>query len=354
MNTLTVEMKVPIETEPLIGAPALTFSHWLPIGKTNGITVTEDEITLILWFELQSTWRGSQPSEEELKKYVNVLAHYIKAEITVKEVGAELASYMQGRDFRRLPTESEKAIQSDYEKLGARILELLLKRLNRLLSYARAFKGQYWLLEYNPDMNRLHSYFQKFEAQGRVNNGEGFRFQPGIGDTIHITVTSRDKYIKEDEWHKLGQFVKGEGRTPLVFELLAGAEQLAGNGYSRSALTEAVTALEVAVSSFGRSQDRNGKLASVLGPRLGIERLHKQIEHMGVSGTISYLLPLLLPEAILPADVLSDCRNAIDERQNVVHNGKRDVTDVHRFIASIKACCKILLEYNTEDAVDWQ
>jgi hypothetical protein len=352
MNTLTVDMKVPIEIEPLIAAPALTFSHWLPLGKTNGITVTEDEITLTLWFDLQSTWWASQLSEEDLKRQVNVLAHYIRAEIIVQGVESELASYMQSRDFRRLPTESEKAIQSEYAKLGVRILELLLKRINRLVAYARAFKGQYWLLEYNPDMDRLHGFFQKFEAKGRINNGEAFRFQPGVGDMIHISMTSSDKYIREDEWNKIDQFVRSEQRTPLVFELLTGAEQLAANGYSRSALTEAVTALEVAVASFGRSQDGNGKLASILGSRLGIDRLQRQIDHMGVSGTISYLLPLLLPEAILPADILSDCRDAIDERQNVVHNGKRDVTDAHRFIASIKACCKILLEYDNENTID--
>ena len=49
----------------------------------------------------------------------------------------------------------------------------------------------------------------------------------------------------------LAAFVIGNRRSPLVFELLARAEQLSGNGYTRAALTEAVTALEVAISDFG-------------------------------------------------------------------------------------------------------
>ena len=55
-------------------------------------------------------------------------------------------------------------------------------------------------------------------------------------------MTPEEKYITESEWNVVREFVAGSRRTPLVQELLAGAEQLAGNGYSRSALTEAVTA----------------------------------------------------------------------------------------------------------------
>jgi hypothetical protein len=346
--TLTVELKVPIETEPLIGAPALTFSHWLPIGKSNGISVTEDGLKLLLWFDLQSTWWASQPTEEELKNHVNVLAHYVRAEIMVEGVGSDLAKYMQTRDFKRSPNESERATQNEYEQLGARILRVLLKRTNRIIAYARAIKGQYWLLEYGTDMGRLHSYFQTFEARGQIDSGKPFRFQPGVGDTLHIAMTPEDKFITESEWSEVSKFVTSEQRPPLVFELLAGAEQLAGNSYARSALTEAVTALEVAISDFGRLQSHNSKLSSLFGPRLGVDRLQKQIEHMGLSGTISYLLPLILPDAVLSAEILSGCRDAITARQNVVHNGQREVPGLHRYISSIKACCKILREYSDE------
>ena len=54
-----------------------------------------------------------------------------------------------------------------------------------------------------------------------------------------------------------------------------------------------------------------------------MDRLDKQIEHMGLSGTVSYLLPLLLPDSVLAADVLSGCRDALTARQNIVHNGQR-------------------------------
>jgi hypothetical protein len=349
-HILSVELKLPIETEALIGAPALTFHHWLPIGKANGIRITDNQMNLLLWFDLESTWLASQPTEDEIKRHVNVLAHYVRAEITVQEVASELATYMQNRDFKRLPAESERLIQAEYDKLGQQILEVLLRRFNRLITYAHSVKGQYWLLKYELDIGRLHSYFQCFEASGRIDGGDVFRFKPGIGDEISISMPSEDKYIGESEWAEVSDFVRGEERTPLVHELLAGSEQLAANGYYRSALTEAVTALEVAISAFGRSQNKNQKLASIVGPRLGVDMLQKQIEHMGLSGTVRYLLPLLLPEETLPAEILSGCRKAVDERQNVVHNGTRNVSNIDHFIASIRSCCNILRDYCSEES----
>jgi hypothetical protein len=350
-HTLTVELKLPIKTEPLVGAPALTFHHWLPIGKINGIHITENDVNLLLWFDLESTWWASQPTEDEIKNHVNVLAHYVRAEITVHEVASELATYMKNRDFKRLPAESERLIQAEYDKLGQQILEVILRRFNRLITYAHSVKGQYWLLKYEVDIERPRSYFQSFEARGQIDAGDFFQFKPGVGDKFSISMPAEDKYIGESEWAEVSDFVRGKERTPLVHELLAGSEQLAANGYYRSALTEAVTALEVAISAFGRSQNKNQKLASIVGPRLGVDMLQKQIEHMGLSGTVKYLLPLLLPEDILPSEILSGCRKALDERQNVVHNGTRNVSNIDHFIGSIRSCCKILRDYCSEESL---
>ncbi|MDZ4204312.1 MAG: hypothetical protein U1C46_05780 [Bacteroidales bacterium] len=349
MSILTIALKVPLGTEPLIGAPALIFTRWLPIGKANGISVAEDGMNLLLWFDLQSTWWAFEPSEEELKKRLNVPTHYVRVEVIVHEVNSDLANYIQHRDFKKLPDESEKTLQSEYEQLGLKILQIVISRINRLISYARTFKGQYWVSEYKLDSRRMYSYFQSFEAKGRINGSDEFSFQPGVGVFIHVIMSSEDP-IKENEWTEVGKFVKGVQRTPLVLELLAGAEQLAGNNYARSALTEAVAALEVAILAFGRSQDNNLKLTSLVGPRLDLNRLSKQIEHMGLSGTIRYLLPLLFPEDVLPLDVLAGCQDAITERQNVIHNQKRNVKNVSRFIQSIRKCCKILDDYSENES----
>tara|TARA_R110002072_G_scaffold96366_23_gene212015 strand:- start:1562 stop:2332 length:771 start_codon:yes stop_codon:yes gene_type:complete len=251
---------------------------------------------------------------------------------------------MQNHDFSKLPSSDDASIQEEYEHLGRSILQAVLNRVNRLIVFARVVKGQYWLLGYPLDLNRLDSYFQSFEAVGYIDEGKRFRFQPGAGDCIRISMPPEMKYIKEGEWNEVEQFVQGQYRPSMVLELLAGAQQLAGNGYPRSALTEAVTALEFAVSDFSRSDKCNEALGAKYGPRMGVDRLHKQVERMGLSGTVRYLLPLLLPEDSLPENILKGCRDAIDARQNVVHNGQREIKNVEHLISSIEACCKILRE----------
>jgi len=344
MATLHIDLKIPIETEPLIGAAALIFTHWMPIGKEHGIKITEDQLELLLWFDIKSTWWASHPTAEELKNHVNVLAHYVLAEVIVHDVDQSLASYMQNRDFSKLPNSDDAEIQKAYENLGRKVSQVVLNRVNRLIVFARVVKGQYWLLDYPIDLNRLHAYFQSFEATGSIDEGKRFRFQPGTGDHISISMPSETKYINEGEWNDVEQFVQGRRRPSMVLELLAGAQQLSGNGYARSALTEAVTALEVAVSDFSRTDKCNEALASKYGSRMGIDRLQKQVDRMGLSGTVRYLLPVLLTEDDLPENILKGCRDAIDARQNVVHNGQREVKNVEYFISSIESCCKILRE----------
>ena len=115
-----------------------------------------------------------------------MLAHYVKAHLAIADIDQRLAAYMENRDFGRLPAESEEAIQSEYDRLGQRLLRVVIERVNRLISYARAFKGQYWLLEYNYDADRMHGYFADFKGRARIDNREWFRFQPGTGDSISI------------------------------------------------------------------------------------------------------------------------------------------------------------------------
>ena len=46
-------------------------------------------------------------------------------------------------------------------------------------------------------------------------------------------------------------------------------------------------------------------------------------------------ISLLLPDSMLLAEVLEGCRNAIDARQNVVHNGQREVHNLGHYISSV-------------------
>jgi len=347
---LFISLKVPILYESLIGTPALTFSHWLPIGKEQGICIAEGSAKLTLWFDLKATWWASQPTEEDLRKHNNVLAHYINADFEVDGLSDDLRKYIQQRDFSKLQTDEEKPFQDAYKALGKQLLYLLLTRVNRLVSYARAKKGQYWLVEYELDEGRMHSLFNEFEARGRFDNDSLFRFQPAVGDHMTIVMQSDEKYITEDEWPIVKEFVGSDFKPPLVGELLAGAEQLAGNGHRRSALTEAVTALEIALYSFSRSAKADSGFGLIMAERLAAKTLAGQVKHLGLSGSFNYLLPLIFTDEILPLGVLKGCQQAILQRQNVVHNGQRDVDEktLHKALHFIRQCCDILRKLESD------
>jgi hypothetical protein len=250
MVNLLVHLEISIPTEPLVSAPALTFAHWLPMGDSQAITVGEDSITLKLWFDIPSIWWARQNKEEDLPHMANVLAHQVFADAIIHDVRDDLLQYMAQRDFTRCPTPDEQPLQQRYDEMAEQLLFLALRTLNRLLSYVRSKKGQYWLSEYPLDVGRMAAYYASFKAQARVENGPWFRFGPSNTSFMHIELVPEERYVRRDEWDEIRAFVRSSARTPLARTLLAGAEVLAANGHRRGALTEAVTALEIALYAF--------------------------------------------------------------------------------------------------------
>lgn len=161
---------------------------------------------------------------------------------------------------------------------------------------------------------------------------------------MDVEFPGEERFVTQDEWDEIRTFVCGVSRTPLARTLLAGAEALAANGQRRSALTEAVTALEVALYDFARHANAERAFGPLLAHRINAASLENQIKHMGLSGSINYLLPIILPESDLPHDVITGCQIAITQRQNVVHNGQRDVQaeTLRTSLATIRRMCDLL------------
>jgi hypothetical protein len=279
-----------------------------------------------------------------LKKYVNINARYVYADVQVSGLGAELLEYMPHGDFAKLPDKDNEDIKLEYDQIAKRILASVLHRVNRLIAFARSHKGQYWLSEYKIDFDRLRSYFSTFEGRGQVENGPVFRFQPAQTDVIRIMDEGESRYITESDWPRFRDFVTGASKPQLIGELLAGAEHLLSIGHYRSAITEAVTALEVAVFEFANDCNADRAFAPHMAQRLALSSLKSQIEHLGLSATVNYLLPTILPEALLPSSVISECQSTLSRRQNIVHNGQRSVheSDARRAVSGIRACCEML------------
>jgi hypothetical protein len=352
MSTIVVNLDVPIVGSVPNIAGVLHFARWLPLGEEDAIWIPDDGLDVKLWFNIDATRWAIQIPEEEIPRYIAVPAHRIQVDLTIRDVRTELLEYMATRDFGRAPSEEGASIQSEYQTLGTRVLDATLPHLNRLLAYARALKGHYWIAEYAIDYDRMGSFFQQVNAKAKDESGRRFRFQPTTGDRFVITVDSENdkRLITREEWEQVRAFVTGRRRPPIIDSLLANAEELRAKGHRRSALIEAITALEMAVSDFVRAPDAQRAFGAVLAERLSVDSLGAQYDHLGFSGTIRYLLPSIIPDSVVPTDVFRACQLAIDERHNVVHNAQRDVSEVklRRALRGVRRLVQILRRVTAE------
>ncbi len=84
--------------------------------------------------------------------------------------------------------------------------------------------------------------------------------------------------------------------------------------------------------------------------------LYKQIDHMGLFGTIHYLFPVIFTEEQMPTELLKTCQKALEMRQTIIHGksgGSRrpeniDKQDVTRYLAAIRRVCTILEGFEAE------
>ena len=213
MPRLTVTLNIPFESEPLVDRTLsithLSFTHWLPVGRDQGIVVEDGDIQIVLWFDEKCTWWGSQPTAEELKKHIEVPVFYVNAEVEITGLSDGLLNYIQDRDFPQSPDETDKVIQFEYERLAKRVLASVIQRVNRLIAFARSHKGQDRLTEYKIDFDRLRSYFIEFESSCQIDDGPWVRFQPPTTDRLTVSLEGESTYITEDDWPAFRDFVPG-------------------------------------------------------------------------------------------------------------------------------------------------
>jgi hypothetical protein len=333
-----------------LGIRGPVFYQWLPLGPENGIRLRRDDLELVLWLDVKSVQWASEIAEEDIPNHINLTAHKIYADITATVDDVELLSYMPVRDFSRQPTEEEKPLAERYEIHGREVFSLLADGVNRLLTFIRVEKGQYWLNSLEIDLDSMASHSVEFEARAQVDGDSWFRWQPTQSVTLGVGVASfreaPPRYLTPADWPKAQAFVSGEGQPNLPRQLLAAAEAFAEAGSERVALTEAATALEVAVSWFMSSPKPDYLVSEPLRSRLGLESLANVLERRGLTYCVSFLLPILFDEGTLSNQTLATCREALERRQNVVHRGARrvDPAKLRRYLGGIRKMCEVLQE----------
>jgi hypothetical protein len=91
-------------------------------------------------------------------------------------------------------------------------------------------------------------------------------------------------------------------------------------------------------------------LASSITDRLDVSTLPSLVERMGLTQTVSLALPFLFTEAVLPAELLATCRDAIKQRQNVIHSGQRGVKPeaLQKHLDALRRLTELLLRHSAD------
>ena len=354
-TNITVRYIIPImggnEAESTIA-----FYRWLPTRKEDALIVKKDNHIVRLWID-NSCIRWGALGEEEIKNWVNIPVSKVYIDVEIQDLPDELVRFIYDESDRpkeihhgiKPGEENYDELNSSYKNIGKEVLQSALEVYNRFIAFARNNKGQYWLSERKFDEKRISSMNIEFRSKVCSNNYDWVRWCPPFIDVITLDLgsESEETSIKKEEWKEINQFISGNSRPNLALELLANAQSLLYSDHRRSAIVEAVSALEVAIYRFADAPKISASLPDEQKERIYARGLGKTIEKIGLLPTVNYILPVLFAPTILPDEILSQCREAIEIRNNIVHNGYRDIEEqkARASITAVMKTCKVILEY---------
>ena len=349
---IVVHMEIPLLADQLVSTPALIFASWLPEKENEFITVDDEIGVLKLWFDRRcwsSSGRGHAVSE-----HINVLVSKIYADVMIADLSDDLVAYIKlTADQPHPPNDPYK---QEYLELGRKVYLLTAKYLNKLIGYVHSEKGQYWLREYPIDwVNSLHTINNKWEAKVSIES-EWFRWYPDNRQSISSRNDGCDdevRFIDRETWNDIQGFIVSQKKPQSIWVLLANAEMLAIIGHHRSAITEAVAALEAAVESFSNNPASENAFGALRSERMKANSLKKNLDHLGFRNTVLYLFPIIFDEETMPTEVLKTCQDAIETRNNVIHNMMRsiDYTKLWAYLQAIRQMCHILDSYTSKKEI---
>lgn len=353
-KNITISFTIPLSDEEWAG-PSICFYRWIPEKDSDVIVINNDNSKISIYIDKKCVSSLHEVTDERINSWANISVSKLKVEVLLNNIEADVANFIY--DERESPREihhglkpgddNYEELEKRYKDLGFEASKLAISAFNRVISYARNTKGQYWLTELKIDKNRQHNFDVKFNAKSKIDDGDWFRWCPPYIDCITIYSENDESVIKEGDWGSISEYVQNNNRPNLTFELLANARYLFASEHMRSSVIEAVTALEVSVSKFGSNANIEMLSKIIQTDRVDIDNIGNQIKHLGFSGSIRYLIPLLLGEEILQVEILEKCYKAIEVRNNVIHQGQRDVSSelVREVLNGVSECCRILNLY---------
>lgn len=324
----------------------LVTSRWIPeINNSINITISNN-ISMKMYCSRKAidiVTRHSEVQDGSLEKWVRLPIKYLIVSFTFTDVEDMLANYILNGCEPINHELEEKVIE-----LALLIQNNIEKYVNRFIAFVRCNKGQYWLKPLLFDKMRLSSNIEELNTLVSSTNDNWSEFAVKQPSSIVLALQGNENTLVKEDWQCLKDFVNSESRSNLALELIANAYQLLDDNYSRSSIIEACCALEAAVSIFKDLEDFSWLERKEFSTRIPSENIKTQIKHLGFSSTIKILFPIIFTENEVSQEVLCNCYQAIEIRNNIVHNGigQRKVSKDHlkKILPSVEFLCKFLLK----------
>ena len=336
MKSLLVRHKVEIPGISIIGTPNLTFHKWLPIEEP---IISEDEqLILKIWVDRSNL---SHISKIDIDKQINVLVNSVYVDVTIKNIDVTIFDLLIEK---RNPTKAEEGILTELEKL---VYLSVTNKVNRLIDYAKSVKHQYWLTNITINPGQIPQFNIVTKAKAILlpeKDNKWFTWYPTSSDHFDIVISSEESYISSDDWKDLKYYVNSEKRTNFKLELISRAFALNGLLLRTNALIDAVSALEIATSDFVTSPGINKENYEHVLQRLDIIHLKSAFDHLGFSSFLLFILPLILKNESISNSEMKVIAEALQTRNNIIHNGQRDIekTKSIKYLIKIRKLIKIL------------
>lgn len=221
------------------------FYRWLP-GESEKICIEKDGLKIEAAFPLESARTSFMDEIGDISNWVNVSTHFVQICVTVEDLHVEFVEILA------LPADERPSHPNFdlFEELYIRIYINVTSLINRLISFCRSKKNQYWLEEIKVDKDNLSSFYVRSSAEISIDGGAYKRFIPTHSSSIVLYDVDDGSYIREGEWHEFQEFLLSESRPPLIGFMIAKSWELLVKEHRRSSLIEAVVALELTLSEI--------------------------------------------------------------------------------------------------------
>ena len=311
MAKLDILLKVPLSHSAPMNVSGLPFYKWCP-GEDEALRLKVSEGELLIWAE---------PSrDQELSEWLNVQVNRFVCRVLILEFKDDLVPHL------RAAANAVDGATPELQEFGDRFVRELLGALNVVLKHLRARKLLYWFDVFDENTGLTHDVLQRCDATVRIDGQMPIAFRPSRRDILNGPHPGLWRSLRREDWQSIKDEISSNRRPALAGELLATALQHLANNEGRAALTEACSALELALTRFAVTKDGDGRWSTAVGDgRVPAKDLSEHVKHLGLAASVRFLVPLLFRDEELDSGILMRVNRAIELRNNVIHTGQRDI-----------------------------